>query len=124
MPEGEVRHNEKCACSTSSSELLGSLLGSLCVNSLIFQPDLGHPTDLSVSACCIGQGNKEEPPLSKFSCFFLCPLSFKKKALKEPNQKKDTQLQTALLQYCKNSGRIPGQIFELLLKYSFMLKKD
>lgn len=77
MPEGEVRDNEKCTCSTTSSELLSSLLGSLCMNSLIFYTDLGHPTDLSVPACSIGQGNKEEPPFSKCIFFlFLCPLIF------------------------------------------------
>lgn len=119
MPEGEVRDNEKCMCSTTFSELLSSLLGSPCMNSLIFYTDLGHPIDPSVSACCIGQGNKEEPPLSKCTFFFLCPLSFEKKAKKKIKQKKIPNFKL-LLQHCKNSGRIPGQIFELLLKYSLL----
>lgn len=76
MPEGEVRDNEKCMCSTTFSELLSSLLGSLCMNSLIFYTDLGHPIDPSVSASCIGQGNKEEPPLSKCTFFFSLPFKF------------------------------------------------
>lgn len=71
LPQGEVRDNEKCTRSTTSSELLGSLLGPLCMSSLMFYTELGHPTDLSLSACCIGQGNKEEPPLSKFTFFFF-----------------------------------------------------